>query len=512
MKSLAAFPRVIALALLAALGGCNLTPRYERPEAPVAAAFPYAAAGGEIGTAATELPWQDFFADARLRRLIELALANNHDLRIAVLNIEAARAQVTAQRADLYPTLGVGATGQRLPGQGGGITSVYTAGFTIPQYELDLFGRIRSLTDAAQAQYLATAEARKALQISLIASVANLHFAVAADDEQVEISRQTLQTRQQSLDLTQLRFDNGVASAFDLTLAQTQVEGARAVLALQQRQRELNFNALALLVGRELPADLPASGWDPRTLADVPAGLPSQVLLQRPDVVQAEAQLIAANANIGAARAAFWPNISLTASFGTASTHLSGLFSNTAWSFAPQLFQPLFDAGRNRANLAITQAQRDIAVAQYERTIQAAFRDVADALASRVRLNEQLAALRRQAEAEAQRYRLSQLRFESGVTSSFELLDAQRSLFAVQLAVVQTELALLQARIAAYRALGGGWSATSRSIQRHLAPVAVAVHRHRRLLQLAVGGEGDAHHQPVVVGLEQPPRIDLRVG
>jgi NodT family efflux transporter outer membrane factor (OMF) lipoprotein len=424
----------------------------------VAAQFPYAPAGGESGVAASELPWQEFFGDARLRRLIELALANNRDLRAAVLNIEAARAQVTAQRADLYPTLGVGATGLRQPGAGGNMTSLYTAGIAMSRYELDLFGRIRSLSDAAQARYLATEEARKAVQMSLIAAVANAHYAIAADDEQLEISRETLQSRQRTLELTQLRFDNGAASALDLSLAQTQAESARVSLARQARQREVDFNALVLLVGQPLPADLPpASRWDVHALPDVPAGLPSQVLLRRPDVVQAEQQLIAANADIGAARAAFWPNISLTASFGTASTHLADLFKSSAWSYAPQLFLPLFDAGRNRANLTTAQAQRDIAVAQYEGTIQSAFRDVADALASRVTLNEQLVAVRRQVDAEAERFRLSMLRFEAGVTSNFELLDAQRTLFVVQQEVVLTEQALLQARVAAYRALGGGW-------------------------------------------------------
>jgi NodT family efflux transporter outer membrane factor (OMF) lipoprotein len=446
-------PLPLAAALLA---GCmNLQPGYERPAAPIASTFPNAAPN-EVGTPPSQLRWADFFTgDARLQRLIALALANNRDLRVAAANIEQARALITVRRADQLPTVGVGVQAERTSGQ----PSLYSAGLAFSAFELDLFGRIRSLTDVALAQYLASEEARKAAHIALVASVANAHYVIAADDELLALARRTLQTRRDTLKLTQLRVDNGAASEFDLRLSQTQVEAARIVLAQQQRQRELDVNALTLLVGAPLPAELPAAPtWNAAALSDVPAGLPSQVLLQRPDVLQAEQQLIAANANIGAARAAFWPRISLTASAGTASTHLSDLFKDFGWSFAPQLFQPLFDSGRNDANLKIAQAQRDSAVAQYERAVQAAFRDVADALGARAALNEQLDAARAQAQAEEARFKLSQLRFDAGVTSSFELLDAQRSLFAAQQLQLQTELAVLLNRVAAYRALGGGWN------------------------------------------------------
>jgi outer membrane protein, multidrug efflux system len=304
---------------------------------------------------------------------------------------------------------------------------------------------------------LATEEARKAVQISLVASVATQYLALVADDELLDLTLRTLRTREESLKLTQLRFDNGVSSELDLRQAQTLVEAARVTLAQLRRQRELDRNALVLLVGQALPEWPVRPGRiDVMTLADVPAGLPSDVLLRRSDVVQAEQQLIAANANIGAARAAFWPRILLTGSVGTASTQLSDLFKNGAWSFATQLLQPIFDAGRNRANLAVAQVQRDIAVAQYERAIQTAFRDVADALAGRATLDEQLRATRAQVQAEQVRYSLSDLRFRNGVSSSLELLDAERSLFAAQQAVVQTQLALLQNRVSTYRALGGG--------------------------------------------------------
>lgn len=454
-------------ALLAAssLAGCmQLAPRYERPAAPVPAAFPNADSTAAPAASVTDLPWQEYFVDPSLRGLIALALENNRDLRIAVLNIDVARAQLQLQRADRLPTVNAGLAASRQPGSNGDMTSAYSAGLSVAAYELDLFGRVRSLTDTAAAQLLSTEEARKAVHISLVASVAAQYLALAADDELLDLTRRTLDTRLDTLRLTRLRFDNGAASELDLRQAQTQVEVARATLAQVRRQRELDRNALALLMGQALP-ELPEGPGriDAIALTDVPSGVPSEVLLRRPDVAQAEQQLVAANANIGAARAAFWPRITLTASAGTASTELSDLFRDGVWSFTAQLLQPIFDAGRNRANLAVAEVQRDIALAQYERAIQAAFRDVADALAGRATLADQLRSTRAQAEAEQARYRLSELRYRNGVSSSLELLDAQRELFTVQQAVVQTQLALLQNRIAAYRALGGGYASTASS-------------------------------------------------
>ncbi len=448
---------VAVLVAASALAGCmQMAPRYEPPPAPVPATFPNATAA-VAGAAAADLPWQAYFADPALRSLIEQALQNNRDLRIAVLNIDAVRAQYQVRRADLLPTLNAGLAASRQPGSNGNMTSSYSAGLTLSAYELDLFGRVRSLADGAAAQVLATEDARRAVQISLVASVANQYLALAAADELLDLTQRTLGTREESLKLTQLKLDNGAASELELRQAQSLAESARITLAQLQRQRELDRNALALLVGQALPP-LPSGPGrvDALVLADVPAGLPSDVLLRRPDVRQAEQQLIAANANIGAARAAFWPRITLTASAGVASSQLSELFKDGAWSFAAQLLQPIFDAGRNRANLAVAEAQRDIALAQYERAIQAAFRDVADALAGRATLDEQLRATQAQAEAERLRYGLSELRFRNGASSSLELLDAQRSLFTAQQAVVQTRLALLQNRVAVYRALGGG--------------------------------------------------------
>lgn len=452
---------LIALsAATAALAACgSMAPPHQVPAAPVAGQFPVVPAS-DNGAAATERPWRIFFAsDARLLRLIEIALKNNRDLRVAVLNIEAARAQLGLREADQFPTLNAAATATRQPGAGGRISSTYTAGLAISGWELDFFGRVRSATDAALAQLAASTDAREAAHTALVASVANAHFALAADDELIALTRSALTSRDETLRLMRLRYDNGASSEIDWRAAQTAVETARGALIAYERQRLQDRNALALLIGQPLPDDLPPRpAWNPALLADVPAGLPPEALLARPDVRQAENALRAAEANIGVARAAFWPRITLTGSIGVASTQLSQLFSNgTAWSFAPQLLLPLFDAGRNRSNLALSQTQRDIAVAQYERSVQVAYREVADALAGRATLGEQLTSARTLAEAEGARFNLTELRMRNGIASSLELLDAQRSLLTAQQQRVQVELALLQNRIAAYRALGGGW-------------------------------------------------------
>ena len=342
---------------------------------------------------------------------------------------------------------------------------MYTAGLALTSYELDFFGRVASLKDAALAQYLATEEGRKTAQIGLIASVANTYLSLLADEELLAITQQTLATREESFKLSRLRFDNGISSELDLRQAESLLETARISLAQLQRQRALDKNLLSLLLGQPLTAELalalPAGQGlaDTPVLADVPAGLPSDLLTRRPDIRQAEQQLLAANANIGAARAAFFPRISLTASAGSASSHLSGLFQSGSygWTLAPQLFLPLFDAGRNRAGLDASKAGRDIAVAQYEKAIQTAFREVADALAGRATLGEQLRAQQAQANAEAVRFKLSDLRYQNGIASQLDLLDAQRSLFAARQAVVQTRLLQLQNQVTLYKTLGGGW-------------------------------------------------------
>jgi outer membrane protein, multidrug efflux system len=454
-------------AIAAVLAGCgSLIPSYERPGAPVAAQFPAAAAdGSSTAVAAPDLAWQDFFQDARLRQLIALALENNRDLRVAALNLEQARAQLQVRRADEVPTIGVGASGSRTPNSSGGITTAYSAGFTITSYEADFFGRLNNLSESARAQLLASVESRKTVQISLIAAVASSYLSLLSDDEQLKLTRDTLASREDSLRLTKLTFDAGVSSGLDLRGAESLVESARATLAQLERQRALDLNALNLLVGQPLPdaalADLPAGlALTAQGLVGlVPAALPSEVLLRRPDVRGAEQQLLAANANIGAARAAFLPRISLTSSLGTASSQLSGLFRSGSfgWTFAPQLILPIFDGGRNQANLDAAQVGRDIAVAQYEKAIQVAFREVADALASRATLADQLRAQQAQAKAEQARLDLVELRYQQGLASAFERLDAQRSNFAVRQAVVQLQLLQAQNLVSVYKALGGGW-------------------------------------------------------
>jgi outer membrane protein, multidrug efflux system len=458
----------LALAML--LTGClSLAPTYERPAAPVAAAFPdlpkpaSAPAAPVVGEAPASLAWQQFFPDARLRGLIGQALLNNRDLRVAVANIEQARAQYRIQRADRLPTVGAAFTGQRQAGSDEQPSaSIYQAGLAVTSFELDLFGRVRNLSQAALAQYLATEEARKAAQISLVSSVANVYLQLLADEELLAITRQTLDTRRESMRLTQLRFDYGVSSRFELQQARSLVETALATYAAQQRRRAQSVNLLTLLVGAPLPDPLPADAALTRTdLPDLPAGLPSDLLANRPDIRAAEQALIAANANIGAARANFFPRISLTGSVGSASTELSGLFKSGSfgWTFAPQAILPLFDHGRNTAVLGSARAGREIAVAQYERTIQQAFREVADALAGQATFSEQLRAQRAVAEAEADRFNLADLRYKNGAASYLELLDAQRALFQAQQAAVLANLERLQNQVTLYSVLGGGWTA-----------------------------------------------------
>lgn len=445
-----------AVAALLLAGCANLAPAHQRPAAPVAQSWPAPAAA--TGQAAAELAWQQFYAgDVRLAELIKLALQNNRDLRVALLNVEQARALARVADANRLPTVGVGLSGSRQPTADGGSSRNYQAGLQITAFELDLFGKIKNQSDAAMARYLATVEGGRAAQIALVSGVASSYLALQADEELLALARQTLATREDSLRLTRLRYDVGAASALDLSSAESTAAAARASVAQTQRQRDQDQNALVLLLGQPLPAALPqGQALAALQLADVPAGLPSEVLVTRPDVLQAEQQLIAASANIGAARAAFFPSITLTTSLGTASSQLSELFSNTAWTFTSQALMPLFDAGRNRANLEAAKAAQGIAVAQYEKAVQTAFREVADALAGRATLDEQLQAQQAQADAEGQRLKLVELRYANGASNNLELLDAQRASFAAQQAVLQVRLAKLLNGVQLYKVLGGG--------------------------------------------------------
>lgn len=457
-----------ALAAIIFVAGCSLMPAYERPGAPVAQQWPASAQVTQSAAVALATPsWKDYFADPALRQLIDTALDNNRDLRVALLNMAQAQAQLGIRRADQFPTVNAAVTGSRTPNSNGSINSSYAGGLTVTAYELDFFGRVASLKEQALGQYLATTEAAQTAQISLIATVAQSWLALLADEELLAVTRQALDSRTETLKLTQLKLNAGAASELDHQLAQTLLESVRVTLAQQTRQRALDENALELLLGQALPqASRQALGLrnlNQLNFAELPVGLPSDLLMRRPDIRQAEQLLIASNANIGAARAAFFPRISLTAGLGSASTALDSLFSGGSWGWtlAPQLVLPIFDAGRNQANLDASKVGRDIAVAQYEKSIQNAFREVADALASRATLTQQLQASRALLAAETARNRLTQLRLDHGAANQLEWLDAQRSLFLAQQAVVQTRLAHLQNQIALFKTLGGGTSATT---------------------------------------------------
>ena len=484
--------RLAAVALAAVLAGCSFVPAYQQPAAPVASQWPTVGGADPAGAtrSAADLPWQDFVQDHALRELVALALHNNRDLRVALQNIEQARAQYQIRRADQLPNLAGSLTGQRQAPNANAnadgqpkVSSLYSVGVGVSAWELDFFGRVAALKDVALSNFLATEEALKATQMSLVANVITTGLQLKTDTELLGLAERTLATRQQSLDLIQLRFDHGASSALDLQLAQSQIAAAQAARAQQQRRRAQDINLRTLLVGQALPehllptvpaaappgpppeltqaAPVPAPVAALPAFAAVPAGLPSDLLLRRPDIRAAEQQLIGANANIGAARANFFPRISLTASLGRVSTDLDGLLGSGgfgAWSFAPAINLPLFDSGRNQANLKVAEAGRAIAVAQYEKAIQTAFREAADALAGRATLDAQLTALQAQATAERERYRLTELRYRNGVASHLDLLDAQRSLFAIEQALAQGQLAERSNEVLLYKALGGGWS------------------------------------------------------
>ena len=460
--------RSLAAALVVTfLSGCSLMPTYERPDAPVPAGWQQPDTGDARLPAAADIGWQQYFADARLRELIGLALQNNRDLRVAALNIEAARAQYGVVRADQLPTVGAGASMTRSrtaadasPSGRETLGNIYSANLASTGFELDFFGRVRSMSTAALNQYLATQEARDAAQISLIAEVAKAYVAQRTADEAMRISKMALDSREKTYRLAKLRFNAGVISAIDLRQNETLIESAHADYAAQTRLREQAGNALALLIGQPVPANLPPALPLGKQVAvnALPVGMSSDVLLRRPDIRQSEYQLQAANANIGAARAAFFPRISLTGSFGSVSRELDGLFTgpNMAWSFMPQISLPIFDFGRNQSNLDLANARKNIAVAQYEKSIQGAFREVADQLAARRTLADQLAAQERGYQAERERLRLVQMRYDNGISSSLDLLDAQRQSYALEQALLLTRQAAMNNRIDLYKVLGGG--------------------------------------------------------
>ncbi|RMQ42727.1 Outer membrane efflux protein [Pseudomonas cichorii] len=457
-----------AVAASIMLGGCSLIPDYQRPPSPVAASYPGPAdISGLADIAAADQGWRNFFRDPVLAQLIQSSLSNNRDLRMAVLNLEAYQAQYRIQRSDLFPAVSASGSGTRqsLPTDVSllderTISSTYSATLGISAYELDLFGRNRSLAREDLETYLSSEQARRSTHLSLVANVANAYLSWRADQEQLKLTRDTLQTYEQSLKLTQQQGSAGTASALAIRQARTSVESARARSAQYERLVAQDLNALTLLVGTNVSDSLPALPLSSELLGSVPAGLPSQLLQRRPDILEAEHLLKAANANIGAARAAFFPSISLTANAGTSSTELSGLFKagSGGWLFQPQINIPVFNAGNLRASLDYSKIQKDVRVAQYEKSIQTAFQEVADGLAARQTYTQQLVAQRDSLSANEDYYRLAEARFRNGLDSSLTLLDAQRSLFNAQATLISDRLAQLAAEVNLYKALGGGWS------------------------------------------------------
>ena len=447
-----------------------MAPTYNRPSAPVPEEWPQGPAYTEARAAHSvpavrTLSRQEFFADEQLQALIELALENNRDLRLAALNVERARALYGIQKSELFPVLNaVGAGGKERrsadlisPGEPRTVEQ-YSAGLGIAAWEIDFFGRIRSLKDQALEEYLATDEARRSAQIALVAEVASAYLTLGADRENLELARSTLDTQQAAYDLVKRQYEVGVATELDLRQAQIPVDSARADVARFTRTVAQDQNALNLLTGSSVPEDkLPADLESIEPPKEIFSGLPSAALLNRPDIIAAEHRLKGAYAFIGAARAAFFPRISLTTSIGTASDELSGLFGNHTgtWSFAPQITVPVFDA-RTWAAYRVSKAEREILLTRYEKAIQTAFREVADALAVQGTLDQQLAAQQSLTNAVAETYRLADMRYAKGIDSYLGVLDAQRSLYSAQQVLISLRLVRLVNQVRLYAVLGGG--------------------------------------------------------
>ncbi len=459
----------ITFVLLAAgvLSSCSMAPEYVRPDAPIENRFPGNADDASAKTPATQIGWNEFFHEPRLRALIAAAIENNRDLRVAALRIEEARALYGIQWADRLPNFQVegDATRSRTIGGLSATDSMltqgnYRVGLGLAAFELDFFGRVKSLTDAALAEYLATEEAQRAAYISLVSEVAKTYLTERAQAKQIELAKNSYESYKRTYGLMQKRYEVGASSALELRQYETLMQSALVTLSTLQRQHAQTENALVVLIGGKQIKDLPPAHdlSEDDIMQDIPAGLPSDLLNNRPDIRQYEQSLKAANANIGAARAAFFPRITLTGFAGTASSTLSGLFDagSGAWTFMPQLTLPIFDAGRNISNLDLAEARKNIAVAQYEKTVQVAFREVADALMARDWLNEQVKAQAAVLKSESERLRLSEARYNNGIASSLEVFDAQRQQFAAEQSLVDARMLRLINTVELYRSLGGG--------------------------------------------------------
>jgi multidrug efflux system outer membrane protein len=471
--------KLYGLLLAGLVGGCSLAPDYTRPTMPIAPVFP-----GVIEASAAVLPdWQGLFTDPRLKRLITLALEENRDLRVAALRVEEARAQYRIQRAEQWPSLSATGSGtrQRSPAEGqemtaGGaaanrqISSLYSVGVGLSAYELDVFGRVRNLKDAALSQYLSLDETRRSVELSLIAEVATAYLNQRAAHERLGLTRQTLENRHRGLELTRQRFEYGLGSELDVSQAVTLVETAESDLAALQRSVAQSDNTLALLIGSPLPDDLPparpltAQGLD----VTLPPGLPAELLTRRPDIQAAESRLRATYANIGAARAAFFPRISLTANTGFSSSELSSLFNGASrsWMFMPQIELPIFNAGQIRAQRDVAEVRKGIGIAEYELSIQTAFREVADELVARPTLHQQLDAQRRLNASTANSVQLAEQRYRQGLDGFLVLLDSQRTAYEAQTTLIDATLEVGLSQVRLFRSLGGGWSTETQTEQR----------------------------------------------
>ena len=472
---------VAALALVVSLPGCSLIPDYMRPGLPVASQYPSGPAFTGVGAVALNLPdtpaadlgWRDFFTDPVMQDLIALSLANNRDLRVAILNVAAAQAQYRIQHANLFPTVdavGSGDFERSAPGQSGSPLplhiNAYSLGLSTVSYELDLFGRLRSLSKQAQEQYLSSADTRLSTQISQVAEVASYYLAWLSDRDAIRVSQQTAEAQQRSYDLERLILAGGNGTELDVAQAESTLRTAQASLEQYTRQAAQDLDELVLLVGTPLPADLQARMMaqaglaSPAAFPELPAGLPADLLERRPDIRAAEHTLLAANANIGAARAAFFPSVTLTGSGGTAGSGLAKLFGagTASWLFEPQVSVPIFDAGSNFANLDYAKIETRVEVANYEKAIQSAFHDVSDALAARATYTRQVDAQRKLVDADTRYYTISKMRSDAGIDTYLNVLVAQSSLFGAQINLVTLQLSERQNLVTLYKALGGGWA------------------------------------------------------
>jgi multidrug efflux system outer membrane protein len=444
-------------ALLAA--GCTMIPSYTRPSAPVAAQFPGVTATNEVRAAS--LPWRNFFADERLKNLIGLALTNNRDMRVAILNVEESRAEYRVTRSSLFPAVDAGGSYTRSHAMGV-TSSSWSANLGTTSWELDLFGRARSLNRQALEKYFSTDEARRSEQVSLVSEVATEYFTLRESEELLALSQRTLQSVQESYGLNKAMFEAGATSELDVREAEGEVQSAKISVTTYQRQKAQAENYLVLLIGGPLPADLPAPSAFTATnlLTEIPAGLPSELLQQRPDILEAEHTLKADNANVGAARAAFFPTISLTASAGSTSAQLSKLFGSGTgvWNFAPQVTVPLFTGGQNLADLEAAKITKRIDVADYEKAIQTAFREVTDALVGVSTYAQQIDQEAALVTVQQRRYDLATARYRQGEDTYLNALTAQQDLFSAQQGLLETQYNKLASQISLYQALGGGWN------------------------------------------------------